>query len=54
MPTIAEPLIGDPLPDENTTVKASGHTIDPTDVRTYEFLIQGTLNPQDLQGLEIQ
>ena len=41
MPTIVEPSIGDPLPDENTTAKASGHTFDPTDVRIYEFLIQG-------------
>ena len=42
MPTIAEPSIGDPLPNENATVKASGHTNDPTDVCIYEFLIQGT------------
>ena len=32
MPTITEPSIGDPLPDGDTTVKASGHTVDPTDV----------------------
>ena len=44
-PTIAEPLIGDALPNENDTVKASGHTVDPTDVHMYEFLIQDTPNP---------
>ena len=37
MPTIAELSIGDPLLDENTTAKASGNTVDPTDVRTYDF-----------------
>ena len=31
-PTIVEPSIGNPCPNENTTVKASGHTFDPTDV----------------------
>ena len=45
--TIAEPSIGDPLPDENATVKASDHTFDPTDVHMYEFLIQGAPNPCD-------
>ena len=52
MLTIAEPSIGDPLPDENAIVKASGHTVDPTDVHIYEFLIQGTPNPHDLEGIE--
>ena len=52
MPIIAEPSIGDPLPNENTTVRASGHTFDPTDVHIYEFLIQGTPNPCDLEGIE--
>ena len=51
-PTIAEPSIGDPLPNENTTAKASGHIIDPTDVHMCEFLIQGAPNPQDLEGIE--
>ena len=49
---IAEPLTGDPLPDGHDTVKASGHTVDLSDVRTYEFLIQGTPNPHDLEGIE--
>ena len=52
MPTIAESSIGDTLPNEITTVKASGHTFDPTDVRIYEFLIQGAPNPHDLEGIE--
>ena len=33
--TIAEPSIGDPLPDENAIAKASGHTVDPPDVCIY-------------------
>ena len=36
-PAIAEPLTGDPLPDDHATVKASGHTVDLTDVCIYEF-----------------
>ena len=41
-----------PPHDEITTVMASGHTFDPTGVRIYEFLIQGTPNPLDLEGIE--
>ena len=52
MPTIVEPSIGDPLPNENATVKASGHTFNPTDVHMYEFLIQGAPNLLDLEGIE--
>ena len=52
MPAIAEPSIDYPLPNENATGKASGHTVDPTDVRIYEFLIQGAPNPHDLEGIE--
>ena len=52
MPTIVEPSIGDPLPNEIATAKVSGHTFDPTDVRMYEFLIQGAPNPLDLEGIE--
>ena len=52
MPSIAEPSIGDPLPNEDATGKASGHTVDPTDVHIYEFLIQGAPNPHDLEGIE--
>ena len=49
---IAEPSIGDPLPNENATAKASDHTFDPTDVCIYEFLIQGASNTCDLEGIE--
>ena len=52
MPTIAAPSTDDPIPGENATVKASGHTFDPTDVHIYEFLIKGTPNPPDLEGIE--
>ena len=44
----SEPSIGDPPPDEIATEMTSGHAFDPTDVRIYEFLIQGTPNPLDL------
>ena len=49
---IAEPSIGDPLLDDQATVKASGHNLDLGDVCMYEFLIQGTPNPPDLEGIE--
>ena len=52
MHAIAEPSTGDPLPDDYATAKASGHTFDLTDVHTYEFLIQGTPNPCNLEGIE--
>ena len=48
----SEPSIGDPPPDEITTAIVSGHTFDSTDVRIYEFLIQGAPNPKDLEGIE--
>ena len=48
----SEPSIGDPPPNEITTVMVSGHTFDPTDVHTYEFFTQGTPNPKDLEGIE--
>ena len=31
---------------------AKGHTFDPTDVRVYEFFIQGAPNSTDLEGVE--
>ena len=49
---IAEPLIGDTLLDGQATVKASSHTLDLGDVGIYEFLIQDTPNPPDLEGIE--
>ena len=33
-------------------MKASGQTVDLSDVHIYEFLIQGTPNPCDLEGIE--
>ena len=48
----SEPSVGDPPPNETATVTASSHTFDPTDVHVYEFFIQGTLNPKDLEGVE--
>ena len=48
----SEPSIGDPLSNEITTVMVSGHAFDPTDVCIYDFLIQGTPNPLDLEGIE--
>ena len=51
-PAIAEPSAGDSLPDDYATAKASGHTVDLTDVHIYEFLIQGTPNPHYLEGIE--
>ena len=49
MPAIAEPSTGDPLPNDYATLKASGHT---TDLHIFEFLIQGTPNQYDLEGIE--
>ena len=52
MPAVAEPSTGDPLPHDYATVKASGHTVDLTDVHIYEFLIQGAPNLHDLEGIK--
>ena len=51
-PAIAEPSTGDPLADDYATVKASGHTVDITDVHIHEFLIQGTPNLCDIVCIE--
>ena len=48
----SEPSIGDPPLDETTTLTASGHAFDPTEVCVYEFFIQGAPNPKDLEGIE--
>ena len=47
-----EPTIADSPADEITTEISKDHTFDPTDVRVYEFFIQGTPNPKDLEGVE--
>ena len=49
---IAEPSIGDPLPDSQVTVKINGHMPDPGDIGIYEFLIEGAPNPPNLEGIE--
>ena len=48
----SEPSIADPPADELTTETAKGQTFDPTDVQVYEFFIQGTPKPKDLEGVE--
>ena len=47
-----ESSMDDPPADKNATGKAKGHAFDPTDVRVYEFFIQGAPNPKDLEGVE--
>ena len=49
---IAKPSKDDPLLDSQDTVKASGHTVDLSDVPIFEFLVQGAPNPCDLEGIE--
>ena len=48
----SEPSIGDPPPNEIAILTVSGHAFEPTDVHIYEFLIQGTPNPLDLEGIQ--
>ena len=48
----SESSIADSPADEIATEMAKGHTFDPTDVQVYEFFIQGTPNPKDLEGVE--
>ena len=40
-----ESPMGNPHVDKDTTGKARSHAFDPTDVRVYEFFIEGTPNP---------
>ena len=47
-----ESSMDDPTADEITTKTVKGHTFDPTDVRVYEFFIQGAPNPKDLEGVK--
>ena len=44
--------MGDPSADKKATGKVKGHAFDPTDMRVYEFFIQGAPNPKDLEGVE--
>ena len=53
-PVSVKPLessMGDPPADKEATGKVKGHAFDPTDVRVYEFFIQGAPNPKDLEGV---
>ena len=52
----SELSIDDPPPDKIATVTVKGHAFDPTDVRVYEFFIQGASNlgVEEDQLLEIQ
>ena len=47
-----ESSVDDPPADEIATETVKGHTFDPTDVRVYEFFIQGAPNPKDLEDVE--
>ena len=44
--------MGNPHVDKYTTGKAKSHAFGPTDVRVYEFFVQGAPNPKDLEGVE--
>ena len=47
-----ESSMGDPPVDNKATGKAKGQAFDPTDMRVYEFFIQGAPNPKNLEGVE--
>ena len=47
-----EPLLGDPLPGSQATMKVYGHKPDSGGICIYEFLIEGAPNPPDLEGIE--
>ena len=47
-----ESPMGNPHVDKDTTGKAKSHAFDPTNVRVYEFFVEGTPNPKDLEGVE--
>ena len=47
-----EPLLGDPLPGSQATMKVYGHKPDSGDIGIYEFLFEGAPNPPDLEGIE--
>ena len=49
---LLESPIGNPLVDKDTTGKAKSHAFDTTDMRVYEFFIEGAPNPKDLEGVE--
>ena len=43
---------GNPHVDKDTTGKAKSHAFDPTNMRVYEFFVEGAPNPKDLEGIE--
>ena len=45
--TPLESPIGSPHVDKDTTGKPKCHVFDPTNVRVYEFFVEGTPNPKD-------
>ena len=47
-----ESSMDNPTTDEITTKTVKGHTFDPTDVQVYDFFIQGTPNPKDLESVK--
>ena len=47
-----EPLLGDPLPGSQATMEMQGHKPELGNIGIYEFLIEGELNPPDLEGIE--
>ena len=42
-----EPLLGDPLPGSQVTMKVHGHKPNSGDIGVYKFLIEGAPNPPD-------
>ena len=50
--TPLESPTGNPHVDEDTTGKAKSHVFDPTNVRVYEYFVEGAPNPKDLEGVE--
>ena len=47
-----EPLLGNPLPGSQATVKVNGHIPKTGNIGMYKFLIEGAPNPPDLEGIE--
>ena len=48
---LASPM-SNPHVDKDTTGKAKSHAFNPTNMRVYEFFIQGAPNPKDLEGVK--
>ena len=47
-----ESPMDNPHVNKDTTGKAKSHAFDPTDVRVYEFFVEGAPNPKDLEDVE--